>query len=199
MIGLQLPLPEPTPCAAAMSEAPSGASERVAAWTALPGGVVDDNEVVLLAIKPSTWRPLFDSATWLGFCCFLTGLLIGLESPFPGLSLMETAQLMLLVGLARLALAIVRWVLMWYVLTNRRVLSVQGIREPRICACMLLDVRNTYLNRSLPERLVGLGSITFVSSDPTDPPSMWQTVAKPELVHERIRRAIENAIDQHDL
>ena len=54
--------------AAATSEAPPHAAKAATHWTALPSGVVDGGEIVLLAIKPSMWRPLLDSAPWLIVC-----------------------------------------------------------------------------------------------------------------------------------
>jgi hypothetical protein len=94
---------------------------------------------------------------------------------------------------------VVRWAPRWYVLTNRRVLDIQGVRSPRIWSCLLTEIRNTYLNASPPEKLTGLGTITFVTDHPDEPPCHWRSVAKPEEVHAKIRRAIENAIDQQGI
>jgi hypothetical protein len=85
------------------------------------------------------------------------------------------------------------------VLTNRRVLDIHGIRSPRISSCLLVEIRNTYVNRSSAERLTKLGSITFATGHPNDPPRIWQSIAEPDLVHERIRREIEKTIDQQGI
>jgi hypothetical protein len=111
------------------------------------------------------------------------------------LSLTASAQIVLLVGLARLGWAIVRWVPSWYVLTNRRLIEIHGIRKPQIAATPLLQVRNTYVNASAIERYTATGTITYVTTDPHDRPRHWLTVAEPVDVHAQIRRAIENAID----
>ena len=182
--------------AATMSEMPTRA-EAAAAWVALPGGVVDGGEIVILAIKPSMWRPLFDSLPWLVGACFLAAVVLSGGLTLPGLSSMMTGQLILLVGFARLGVAIARWVPTWYVLTNRRVMNIGGVRAPRISSCLLVEVRNTYLNTLPAEKLTGLGTITFVTDHPGDPPRVWLSVARPEEVHAQIRRAIESAIDLH--
>ncbi len=196
MSGLWIPDIRTSSCAAVMSDAPSHARKVVTDWSTLPGGIVDGGEIVLLAVKPSMWRPVLDSAAWLVTCWVLAAVIGVMGTPIPGMSLMVTVQAVLFVGFAGLAVAFVRWAPMWYVLTNRRVLDVQGVRAPRIASCLLIDVRNTYLNSTSTERMAGLGTITFVTDLPDESPRAWQSIARPEEVHDRIRRAIENAIDQ---
>jgi len=62
-----------------------------------------------------------------------------------------------------------------------------------------VEVRNTYLNASVPERVARVASIRFVSKHSDRLPCVWEFVPKPELVHAKIRRAIENALDQYGL
>ena len=184
--------------AAAASEASSRASEAAARWGTLPGGITDGGEVIVLAIKPSMWRPVFDSAAWLVITMVLAITLTILGTPLPGLSLTATAQIVWLIGLGRLGVAVVfRWMPTWYVLTSRRLIDIRGVRAPRISSCRLIDVRNTYLHTLGVEKLTGLGTITYVTSRDDEPPHHWRTIAKANLVHAEIRRAIENAIDHH--
>lgn len=182
---------------AAASDAPPNVAERVLPWAEVPGGVVDGGEIVILAIKPSMWRPVLESASWLVTSVLLSTVLIWLGKPIPGLSLTLTAQLVLLVGFARLGFAIVRWVPTWYLLTNRRIIDIQGVRNPQATSCLLTDIRNTYLRASTVERLLGLGSILFISNREGDRPRAWRSIGRADEVHARIRRAIEQAIDQH--
>lgn len=184
-------------CSAAASDAPPNVAESVLPWAEVPGGVVDGGEVVILAIKPSMWRPVFESAPWLVTTCLLSVILIWLDKPIPGLSLTSTAQLILLFGFVRLGIAIVRWVPTWHLLTNRRIIDIQGVRNPEATSCLLTDIRNTYLRTSGVEKPLALGSILFVSNREGQRPRAWRSIAKPEEVHMRIRRAIEQAIDQH--
>jgi hypothetical protein len=168
--------------------------EMATPWT-LPVGLVEGNELIILAIKPSMWRPLLESAAWLiagvGFAITLTVL----GTPLPGLSLTTSAQLVLLVGLGRLGFAILRWVPSWYVLTNRRIIEIQGVRHPRIAATPLLEVRNTYVNFSTIEKATGTGTLSYTNVDAEQPARHWQTIPSPIEIHAQIRRAIENAID----
>lgn len=180
-----------------MSEAPAHTEKMAPVWAGLPTGVVDGGEVVLLAIKPSAWKPVLSSLAPLAIGCSLAigaGLL---NASIPGMSVAATAQMFLLLAMVPLGIGVVRWVPTWYVLTNRRVMIVQGVREARIRSCLLVDVRNTYINADVAERLLKLGTISFVSNDTKELPSHWQSIAQPAEVHEKIRRAVENAIDQH--
>ncbi len=168
-------------------------------WTTLPGEVLDGGEIVLLAIKPSMWRPVFDAAPWLVTCCLLVVMLTWLGSPFSGWTLPATTQAILLVALARLAVGVVRWVPRWYVLTNRRIIDVRGIRSPRISSCPLLDIRTTHMEQSPLEGFTQLGTIVFVTDHEDQVSHIWQSVKDPRDVHARIRRAIENSLDQRGL
>lgn len=183
--------------AASTAEAPEGAGEVATSWASLPGGVVDGGEIVILAIKPSMWQPAVDAAPWL-ICSALAAVLAAtFQFHFPGVSLAVTTQLILIVGFARLGLAIARWIPTWHVLTNRRIIDVQGVRAPVIASCPLVHIRNTYLKVSPLERQLRLGSIAFVATHKADPPRVWRMIAKPEEVHDKVRRAIENALDHH--
>ena len=177
-------------------DAPSRAEEVATAWTSLPGGVVDGGEIVILAIKPSMWKPAIDSVPWLIAAGIAAGLLAWLRLPLPGLSLALTLQLVLGIGFARLGLAIARWIPTWHVLTNRRIIDVHGVRAPVIDACSLIDIRNTYLRIGLLEQPLRIGSIAFVQSHETDAPRLWPMIPRPDEVHAQVRRAIENALDQ---
>jgi hypothetical protein len=179
-----------------MSDAPSRVADVAARWTMLPGGLIDGGEIVVLAIKPSLWRPVFDSAAGLVISVLLAVVLTMLGVPLPGLSATTTAQLVLLIGFTGLGLAIVRWTTTWHVLTNRRIIDIHGVRTPRIAACLLVHVRNTYLHASVAEKVARLGTVTFVTDEADRLPHLWRSIAHPDEVHAKIRRAIENAIDQ---
>lgn len=186
----------PAAFVATMSDAPSRVADVAARWTMLPGGVIDGGEIVVLAIKPSLWQPVFDSAAGLVISVLLAVVVTTLGVPLPGLSAATTAQLVLLIGFTGLGLAIVRWTTTWHVLTNRRIIDIHGVRTPRIAACLLVHVRNTYLHTSVAEKVTRLGTVTFVTDEADRLPHLWRSIAHPDEVHAKIRRAIENAIDQ---
>ncbi|MCH9002626.1 MAG: PH domain-containing protein [Planctomycetes bacterium] len=184
---------------AVMTEAPADGSTLERSWASLPDEIVDGGEMIVLAIKPSMWRPVFDSMPWLIMAAVLGVTLTAMGKPIPGLPVSLAVQIVLVLGVARLGIAIIRWVPTWYVLTNRRVMCVHGVRAPKVHSLALIEVRNTYLNATAPEKLIGLGTISLVSDEPNHAPLIWISITRPREIHEKIRRAIQNAIDQHVL
>ena len=158
----QVDVESTTVFAAVMTEAPTGSSTLETSWAFLPDEIVDGGEMIVLAIKPSIWRPLFDSIPWLIMAAALSVTLAVMGKPIPGLSVSLSIQILLFLGVARLGIAIIRWVPTWFVLTNRRVMCIHGVRAPRIHSLALIEVRNTYLNATAPERLIGLGTISLL-------------------------------------
>jgi hypothetical protein len=177
------------------AEASPATANAAATLAALPDGVIDGGEIVLLVSKPSMWRPLFDSAPWLIAGVVVAGLLTWLNRPLLGFSLTSTTQLIILIAFARLGLAVVRWVPTWYILTNRRVIDVQGVRRPRGTARLLVEIRNTRISVSRLEKLTSLGTITFPTADADAAAMAWRSIHQPDVVHAKIRRAIEYALD----
>ncbi len=166
-----------------------------AALLDFPLDAVDGGEIIIFAIKPSMWAPVFDSCLWLlaavglAVSCLVWGWGLSNFSP------QVTAQIILALAAARMLMAIIRWVSSWYVLTNRRVVEITGVRAPQVTSAMLVDIRNTYVAAAIYERPLRLGTITFVSQRDTDAPWSWAHVREPDDVHRAIRKAIENAID----
>lgn len=184
---------------ATMSDTPSRAQEVNAPWAQVPGGLIHGGEIVLLWVKPSIWRPLLDSGPWLLAAAFFAALLTLGNLSVSGLGTALSAQIVVTVGLARLGVAVLRWVPTWYLLTNLRVLSVRGVRSPSVTSRGLLEIRNTYVHATAFEKCGGIASIAFVTDHPNELPLVWHSVPNAAEIHQRIRRAIENAIDQHGL
>ncbi len=187
-----------TPGWSAASQTAPAESTVGTAWTSLPRDMLDGGELVLLAVKPSIWRPLFDSLPWLLTCIVLLAGVSRLSIPLWGIAPGTAMEAIVIFALARLAIALLHWVPAWYVLTNRRVLFVRGVRRPRISSMLLNDIRNTYLHTAITEHLTGIGTLTLVSKLDDQPMQVWRSIPNPEDVHAKIRRAIEDAIDQHD-
>jgi len=184
-----------TAFAATMTDAPPRISKAAVAWHALPQDVLDGGEIVILAIKPSMCRPLLDSWPWILTAGVLAVLTTAWHATIPGLSIIATAQVILLVAACRLAVAVVRWIPTWYVLTNRRVLTVHGVRAPRFTAFRLTDVGHTYLRCTPFERLTRVGTVILVSKSNESMVQVWRSIAHSAEVHARIRRAIEDVLD----
>lgn len=189
--------PSANPFAVGETDSSSTAGEVASRLTSLPQGLVDGGEIIILAVKPSMWRPVFDSVPWVMTLSFLAVVSMTWNLALPGLTVSSSAQVIFLFGMLRLGIAVVAWIPSWYVLTNRRLIEIRGVRTPDITSCSLLEVRNTYLNATTIEKTARLGTITYVTDDEAQAPHYWRTIAEPETVHAEIRRAIENVIDNH--
>jgi hypothetical protein len=172
-----------------------GAAPAQAASLHVAQELLDGGEIVLLAIKPSAWFVLFDSARWLMLAAALliAGQVPGL--PLGGLSGPAIAQLAAALAVGRLGIAVLRWAARHYVLTNRRVMRLSGVYRPDILACPLVSIRNTRVQRRLHERLFRLGTIQFFFECPPAGDCDWHEIARADKVHEQVRRAIERALD----
>ncbi len=177
---------------ATMTDAPP---EEISAatLTALPREVFAGGEIVLLAVKPSMWRPVWDALPWVGSCIILAIMLSVLRATIAGLSVVATSQAVLLIAVARLGLAIVHWIPTWYVLTNRRVMTIRGIRRPKVKAYPLLDIREVHPCAAPFEKLIQIGTIRFVTDDSDGPTFYWESVVHPDQVLVEVNRAIRDA------
>ncbi len=163
------------------------------ARTLLPAHLLDGDEVVILAIKPSLWFVLFLSARWLAVMALVILLAVGSEWRLPWGDAATVIQGAVAVGAVRVGFALLQWVARLYVLTNRRVLRLRGILNIDLFECPLTRIQNTCLTLAWYERLVGLGSIAFATAGTGTFEASWTNVNHPLEVHERIRAAVHRA------
>ncbi len=160
------------------------------------GDVLDGGEIVLFALKPSMWYLVLVSARWLA-----GAVVIILLAPLLFQARSATAELLtqsaLLVTAIRLILALLQWSSRLYVLTNRRVMCYRGLMHVSVFESPLVHIRNTYVNASSVERRCKVGSIGFSLQGGKQVDDWWEQVSDPHAIHKRIRRAIENALDNH--
>ena len=145
----------------------------------LPRRLLLPDERVLLACKPSLWfvllhRPmllLLSMAVWL----VPVGVDPGLHGAFTGWLILAGVLLTLL----RLSLNALDWLGRIYALTDRRVLRVRGLFHVRVFESPLQRIQNTNLRLPLPERLLGLGTLTFSTAGTSGVEAAWRMVHDP--------------------
>ena len=174
----------------------SGESKPLAAADLVPEHLLDGDEIVLFAIKPSLWFVVFVSARWLIGLLMLLCLAPWIGAVVPGITHTLLAKAVLALAAARLGFAVLEWASRSYVLTNRRVMRIRGIFNISIFECSLLQIQNTFLTLAWYERLLGLGSISFATAGTGAVEATWATVAHPLEVHEQVRAAINRARGQ---
>jgi len=178
------------------SEAPeAGANARplTAVEKLLPANLLDGDEVVILAIKPSLWFVVFTSVRWLAVtvAVILLAGFWGHRIPFVNSPMVVQAAAAL--AAARVGFALLQWVARLYVLTNRRVIRLMGILNINLFECPLTKIQNTYMTFAWYERLTGLGSISFATAGTGGIEASWMYINHPLEVHERVRSAIHRA------
>ncbi len=158
--------------------------------------VLDGGEIVLFALKPSMWYLVLVSARWLAGAAVII-LLAPLLFQARSAAVEILTQAALLVTAVRLILALLQWSSRLYVLTNRRVMCYRGLMHVSVFESPLVHIRNTYVNASPVERICKVGSIGFSLQDGKQVDVWWEQISDPHAIHERIRSAIEKALDNH--
>ncbi|MCZ6684060.1 MAG: PH domain-containing protein [Planctomycetota bacterium] len=163
----------------------------------VPAHLLDGDEVVHFAIKPSLWFIPIDSIRWLA-----AGLLLALAGNLSWLAdqAWYLYQAALWMSLIRLGWATLQWVSRLYVLTNRRVLRLRGVLNVELFECPLHKIQNTRLSLSLAERLTRVGTITLqtaggsaTAGGTAGGTASWRLISRPLEVHEKLRSAINRA------
>lgn len=183
--------------ATATDAPPAQSRVAAAASAALPREVIDGGEIIILAIKPSMWRPLFDAGPWLVTCAAIASLMLWAGASIPGLPHVASVQIVLLVGLARLGVAIARWIPRWYVLTNRRVMHIRGVRAPQVDYILLSRVASLCMHRTFAEAAAGLATLRMTAENGIPSRLEWRSIASPQAVHDRVMQAIQEARGPH--
>ena len=176
-----------------MSPSAEPTSQAEAPAHLVPANLLGDDEIIILALKPSGWFVLTASLPVLAAAgvVAVAGYLLGRYRPYAA----EQAVLPLCaaVALGRLVVACWQWVGRTYVLTNLRVISVRGLLRVEVAAAALGQVARAEAVPSLAERLVGIGSIYCLPGDQAAQAVSWNAVARPqevlEIVSEAVRRA----------
>jgi len=179
---------------AAVDSRTAGSIEAAPTVAILPE-LLDGGEVVILAIKPSLWFLLFDSARWIALGSLLVVFAALSSTTVAGLSPTSIGKLGLITIAARVGIALLRWVSRYYVLTNRRIMRLCGVLRADIESCPLLDIRNTRVSQDVCERATRLGTIEYYFEKQPPVDLNWRNLARPNEVHNEVRKAIERAID----
>jgi len=171
------------------SASPSARLESVAAERLL-----DDGELILLAIKPSGWFVLLVSWPVLVPAALLVAAAWVLNRFFPAEVPGQVICLLCLAGACgRLVIACAQWVGHLYLLTNRRVLRVRGMARVHIDECPLRRIHKTLLSAAVGERLLGLGTLMFEDAEGRTLETVWACLSQPGEVRDAVEAAIRRA------
>lgn len=146
---------------------------------------LSDGEEVILVTRPHWLYLLLDRP---GVSLFLIAVCIGVW-------FITTDWLTRLCGVVLL----VGW-LLWqlaerqsrtYVLTSRRVVSVAGLLRQRVVDAPIRNVRQVTMYKSIPERVLGLGSLGFATAGTGGQDVVWRLVERPGECFSEARKLID--------
>ena len=187
---------------------PSADSATIAAEEAIvPADLLEDGELILLAVKPSGWFVLLVSWPVLAAAGVVTAAAYLAHGVLPTTALQHLVLLICIAaGCLRVVLACFQWLGQLYVLTDRRVIRIRGVIHVDLLACPLKQVRQVVLTAAILERPLHLGSLYFevsrqhpedqhngadASGDPAD--ANWTHIAHAAEIHEIVLNAIRRA------
>ena len=176
--------------AAGASGAIAPAARATSLGTLLGSHVLRDGELVLLILKPSLWFIAFNSIAFALIVAATAAALALIDHRMHDNFYFESA---LFVITGRVMWSVLEWMGRLYILTDQRVLRITGIFSVDIFDCPLRKVVRARMVSTARERLVGVGSIEIIPADEAVPSAIWQTIAKPKEVLEKLRAAIARA------
>lgn len=156
---------------------------RIAAM--LPAELLQPSEIIILLLKPS---PLFIILSCAGFLIGVLalaslGLLLINAGHAIGIERRELILAAMAVCFLRLCWQFLEWLSRVYVLTDLRVIRVQGVLRVQVFETPLKKVQHTHTLFSIRERLFNLGTISFATAGTGFVEAAWQMVARPLEVH----------------
>lgn len=86
-----------------------------------------------------------------------------------------------------------------YEITSQRIRVIKGLLGNTIDEVELVRVRDTRIKQHLGERMLDVGDVTIVSTDPTNPELVLNNVKNPMEVRELIRNAVIKEKDRRGL
>jgi len=177
-----------------MSPEAEPATPIAAEAAAVPEGLLEDGEAIILAVKPSPWSVILNAWPVLAVLG-LIGLGGYVAEDFGGAGIRPRTVLLFCIAVAGLRIAFggCQWMGRLYLLTNRRVIWIRGAWKANITQCPLSKIHQTHVSTSPAERIVGIGSLFFSMLDGDVAEPVWPNIARPaevqEIVNDTLRRS----------
>ncbi len=158
----------------------------------LAGHVLRDGELILLILRPSRWFILLSSLTFLAVTAILMTLAVIYDERLRHLS-PQYLQVGMFLMMGRLMWATLQWMGRLYLLTDMRLVTIDGVFTMDVFDCPLRKVARTLLEQTFKERICRVGSIVIVPQDEHMPFGAWRMIAHPRRVHDMIKATIARA------
>jgi len=149
-----------------------------------------DGEIIHMAIKPSLWYVVLSSLRFIAATLICTIAVAIVDSKLDEHHFYYWEAAAFIAG-GRLTWAALNWMGRLYVLTDQRIIRIQGVFQVDVFDCTLRKVARVDIVRCTRERIFRLGTMHISPLDQSMHPAQWQMVAKPNEVQARIVDAIE--------
>jgi hypothetical protein len=162
----------------------------------LPEGLLHDDEVVILLLRPSILFVPLSCATSLACIGLVTFLLAYLAPHLArwqiGVGFTDTHAFALgfLLCSLRLGWQALEWYSRVYVLTDRRIIRRMGVLRIAVFQTSLRNIQHTSVFTRVRERIFGLGTIGFATAGSDVFEAFWEMVRKPFIVHKQVVEAM---------
>ena len=188
--------PSQTTCAEAATGEAGGAEttpqgevwQHPRAASMLPAELLQGGEIIVLLIKPSPWSILIRVARPLAVLATVVACLLWLRN-LSYITVVAQRDLLFLGtagGVLYVFWQFLEWLSRVYVLTDRRVIRVKGVVRVQVFEASLRQIQHTQTVFSLPERLMGLGTITFATAGTGNVEAAWEMIANPLETHQTV-------------
>ena len=153
----------------------------------LPAELLQPGEVIILLLKPSPWFIILAPLKTLAILALLTLIAVAVSDRVY-LSLAERDIILLGVALIgiRMFWQFLEWLSRVYVLTDQRMIRVQGVIRVWVFEARFKQIQHTGLVFNLRERIFRLGTVTFATAGTAVTEVSWEMIAQPLQVHQRI-------------
>jgi hypothetical protein len=185
--------PARTPRQRVLQSSEVGALSPDRAAALLPESLIQDDEVIILLLRPSLlYIPLACANTLLvvALLTFLAAYVSRWQSWVPW---SDTSAFVagIALGAIRLGWQALEWWSRIYVLTDRRLIRRLGVLRVSIFQTQLNAIQHTSVFSRVRERLFGLGTIGFATAGSDVFEAFWVMLRRPFAVHKVVVEAIE--------
>lgn len=164
----------------------------IAPIDAIPAGLVEDDEIIILFLRP---YPLYIILASLGRLLVIAVITLALMYIGRRFSLANLDTIAfgsgVFIGLSQLVWQSLEWWSRIYILTDRRIIRQKGVLRPTVFSEKLRDLQHTSVFQKLRERAIGLGSIGFTATGSDVFDAFWVMIRDPFTVHKTVVEAIE--------
>ncbi len=193
------PLPQPPPdCRIEVNAADASVDAAAGAELATPlarlvaGHLIGDGEIVLMLKRPSPLSIILSCWQLIIFVLMGAAMAAIYAGSLPG-HRRDYVQLGALIIAIRLAVSTVIWMGQYYVLTDRRVLTLSGVIHVDIWECPLRRLARPRMLRSWRDKALRLGHLELIPEDERVAIGLWSWLGRPEAVHLAVLQAMRRA------